>query len=126
MAEFSQIAQSKSRGTIRKFTGHALACLVALAAGSAIFVAAPRTSRVSSASAAPQAMQQKNAPFTVSFGPDLSSTPLDGRVFVVISTTNDPEPRMQIVEEEARSQQLFGADIDGLAPGQQAAIPGEA
>jgi hypothetical protein len=126
MPQFSQIAQGKSRGTIRKFTGHALACLVALAAGSAIFVAAPRTSRVSSASAAPQAMQQKNAPFTVSFGSDLSSTPLDGRVFVVISTTNDPEPRMQIVEEEARSQQLFGADIDGLAPGQQAAIPGEA
>jgi hypothetical protein len=119
----SQSAQSKSRGSIRKFTGYALACLVALAAGSAIFVAAPRAAHLTSA---PQAMQQKNAPFTVSFGSDLSSTPLDGRVFVVISTTNEPEPRMQIVEEEARSQQLFGADIDGLAPGQQAAIPGEA
>ncbi len=118
MAPFSQIAQRQSRGAIRKFTGYALACLIALAAGSAIFVAAPRAS--------PQPRQRrkrKTAPFTISFGSDLSATPLDGRVFVAISTTNDPEPRMQIEEQEAHSQQLFGADVDGLAPGQKAEIP---
>jgi Putative esterase len=118
MATFSPIAQRKSRGTVRKFTGYALACLVAFAAGSAIFMAAPRATR------APQPVPQgKSAPFTISFGSDLSAAPLDGRVFVAISTTNEPEPRMQIEEQEARSQQLFGADIDGLAPGAKAAIP---
>ena len=56
----------------------------------------------------------------------LSPTPLDGRVYVVISTTNDPEPRDQILEEEAKSQQIFGADVDGLAPGQNAIISDDA
>ncbi len=121
MARFLQSAQHQSGNAARKFAGYALACAVALAAGSAIFVAAPRASH------APQpAPQAKAAPFLISFGSDLSATPLDGRVFVAISTTNDPEPRMQIEEQEVRSQQLFGADVDGLAPGQQAAIPGEA
>src|ERR1019366_1636568 len=124
MARSLQSAQRQSRGTARKFAGSAMACLVALAAGSAIFIAAPRAPQ-------PAPQMKSAAPFTISFGSELSATPLDGRVFVVISTNydatkNDPEPRMQIEEQEARSQQLFGADIDGLAPGQKAAIPIEA
>jgi len=123
MARFSQTAQRQSRGAGRKFTAYALACLAVLAADSAIFVAAPRASR-----APQQPMQAKSAgaPFVISFGSDLSATPLDGRVFVVISTNSDREPRTQIVEQEAQSQQIFGADIDGLAPGQKAAIPADA
>ena len=60
--------------------------------------------------------------FVLSFGSDLSSTPLDGRVYAIISTTNEPEPREQILEDEIRSQQIFGADIDALAPHQPAVI----
>ena len=116
MLRSSQNAPRQSRSAARKFVGYALACLVALTAGSAIFLAAPH---------APQA-RNSGTPFVVSFGPELSATPLDSRVFVVISTTNDREPRTQIVEEEAQSQQIFGADIDGLAPGQKAPIPADA
>jgi hypothetical protein len=45
---------------------------------------------------------------------------------VVISTKPDPEPRTQILEEEAQSQQIFGADVDALAPGQNAVIADDA
>jgi hypothetical protein len=64
--------------------------------------------------------------FYVSFGSDVSSTPLDGRVYVIISTTNEPEPRNQILENEIHSQQIFGLDVDRLAPGQDAVISDDA
>jgi len=64
--------------------------------------------------------------FHVSFSSDVSSTPLDGRVYVIISTTNDPEPRFQILENMVHSQQIFGIDVDGLAPGQNAVISDDA
>ncbi len=57
----------------------------------------------------------------VSFGPDLSKTPLDGRLLVMMSTDPKEEPRFQITEN-SKTQQIFGIDIDGLSPGQEAAI----
>ena len=75
--------------------------------------------------AVPQTPSAKSSPqprFTISFGPDLSPSPLDSRVYAIISTTNNPEPREQILEDEIHSQQIFGADINGLAPGQPAII----
>lgn len=98
-----------------KRASHALAFFFLLTACSATLPAAPQTK---SSGAQPR--------FAVSFGSDLSPTPLDGRVYVVISTTSDPEPRTQILEEEAKSQQIFGVDIDALAPGQNAVIPADA
>jgi len=76
--------------------------------------------------ASPQGGAQARPRFAISFGSELSATPLDGRVFVVISTTNDPEPRFQILEEEAKSQQIFGTHVDALAPGQNATISDDA
>jgi len=57
----------------------------------------------------------------VSFGPDLSKTPLDGRLLVLLSTDDKEEPRFQITEN-TKTQQIFGIDVDGLQPEQDAVI----
>ena len=62
--------------------------------------------------------------FEVSYPADLAKGPLDGRVLLAISTNDKAEPRFQIVEELAESQQLFGVDVDRLAPGAAATIDG--
>ncbi len=51
----------------------------------------------------------------------LSSTPLDGRVLLMISTSGDQEPRFQI-SEGVKSQQIFGVDAEGFAPGKPVVI----
>ncbi len=101
-----------------KFAARPLAGVAALFVSVAILSAAPQPPREKSPAAQPR--------FAISFGSDLSSAPLDGRVYVVISTNNDPEPRDQILEVEVHSQQVFGADIDALAPGQPALINDDA
>ena len=58
----------------------------------------------------------------VTYPASLNAGPLDGRVLVAISTTDKPEPRFQIDEEEAKSQQLFGVQVDGLKPGAPATV----
>ena len=76
--------------------------------------------------AVPQAASEKTpgarARFAISFSTELSAAPLDGRAYVIISTSNEPEPRFQILEEEVKSQEIFGVDVDGLKPGQPAVI----
>jgi hypothetical protein len=48
----------------------------------------------------------------------VASSPVDGRVLLLISTSADGEPRFQISDTHvARSQQVFGVEADGLAPG---------
>ncbi|MGO9918588.1 MAG: alpha/beta hydrolase-fold protein [Isosphaeraceae bacterium] len=59
----------------------------------------------------------------VSFGPELSKTPLDGRLLVMLSTDSKDEPRNQI-SDSTKTQQVFGIDVDGLAPDQEAKIDG--
>jgi hypothetical protein len=56
--------------------------------------------------------------FTVTFDPKLSASPIDGRVYVAISTESRGEPRFQISESEYQSQQLFGVDVNGFGAGQ--------
>jgi hypothetical protein len=55
--------------------------------------------------------------FSVSFTKEHSSQPLDGRVFVLLSTDASQEPRMQI-DLSVKTQILFGVDVDALTPGQ--------
>jgi hypothetical protein len=100
-----------------KFHFYSLACLAAISSHSAILQAARE---------APSAKTTPQPRFAISFGSNLSATPVDGRVYVVISTTADPEPRTQILEEEVQSQQVFGADVEALAPGQNAIIAEDA
>lgn len=55
----------------------------------------------------------------ISFTREASAAPVDGRVFLLFSTQltdNKKEPRFQIIEDETKSQQIFGVDVDGLTP----------
>jgi hypothetical protein len=60
--------------------------------------------------------------FEISFPKQMSATPLDGHVLLVISNNDDKEPRFQISFMTPDSQQVFGVDVDGLAPGTAAVI----
>lgn len=59
--------------------------------------------------------------FAISFPAEKSSVPLDGRLLLLISTSEAQEPRFQI-NDGPNTQQVFGVDVDGLAPGQAAII----
>jgi hypothetical protein len=60
--------------------------------------------------------------FEISFPSSLSDRPLDGHIMLGIAKDEKPEPRYQLREEEARSSQFFGLDVDALAPGASATI----
>jgi len=66
----------------------------------------------------PQAAKIK---FAISFPQERSKTPLDGRMLLLISTNDANEPRFQI-NDGANTQLVFGVDVDGLQPGQEAMI----
>ncbi len=59
--------------------------------------------------------------FAVSFTEQQSKTPLDGRMLLLISTDGSQEPRFQI-NDGLKTQQVFGANVDGLKPNQKAVI----
>jgi hypothetical protein len=101
-----------------RFVGNLLRNLAAVALFCAPLRATPQSTHEKAVAAQTR--------FAISFSSELSAAPLDGRVYVVISTTNVPEPRFQILEDEVKSQQIFGADVDGLAPGQNAIIADDA
>src|SRR5882672_11890611 len=54
--------------------------------------------------------------FTVRVAPGLATAPLDGRLLLLVSKDESQEPRFQI-EDGPKSQQAFGIDVDGWAPG---------
>ena len=60
--------------------------------------------------------------FEISFPKEAGATALDGHVLLLISTNNKEEPRFQILEDFAESQQAFGLDVDALAPGMPAVV----
>ena len=65
---------------------------------------------------------QRPAPrFAVSFPAARSATPLDGRVLLILSTDSGGEPRFQVGDGPS-TQIIFGINVDGLRPGQDAAI----
>ena len=57
--------------------------------------------------------------FEVSFPPSAHGGPITGRVVIMISRTNDREPRLQIGRNGAP---FFGRDVEGLKPEQPAVI----
>ncbi len=59
------------------------------------------------------------AQFRVSFPETVHEGPVTGRVFVMISRTDDREPRLQIGRE---GSPFFGRDVVGLQPGQAGVI----
>ncbi len=89
-----------------------------IAASAVVVLASPMIGRAE----APADAAKGPAPrFIVRFGPDVSSQPLDGRLLVILSTQKDGEPRFQIAQN-VRTQQIFGVDVEGLAPGQGAVV----
>jgi hypothetical protein len=54
----------------------------------------------------------------ISFPESVASTPLDGRMLLLVSTDGSQEPRFQIGDND-RTQQVFGVDVEGLRPGQE-------
>jgi hypothetical protein len=61
--------------------------------------------------------------FRVTFPVSTHAQPITGRVFVVISNRENPEPRLQ-VGFWGDASPLFGADVVGLKPGDAATIDG--
>ena len=109
---------SVSRKVVGKFLVHVLVYLSLFAVAPMFLMSAPQISPAKNSAAQPR--------FAISFDSKLSPTPLDGRVYIVIATKDDPEPRAQILEVEVSSQQVFGADVDALSPGQNAIISDDA
>jgi hypothetical protein len=62
--------------------------------------------------------------FTVRFGPEVCDQPLDGRLLLMVSNDPGAEPRDQIVDGP-KTQLTFGIDVEGLNPGEDAAIDGD-
>ncbi|MCH7720154.1 MAG: hypothetical protein IH988_04080 [Planctomycetes bacterium] len=59
----------------------------------------------------------------VSFSSERSAAALDGRMLLMLATDESKEPRFQI-SDNAKTQQIFGIDVDGLMPGDDAVIDG--
>jgi hypothetical protein len=60
--------------------------------------------------------------FEVAFPKEMSAAPLDGHVLLLISNNDTKEPRFQISFMTAESQQVFGVDVDALAPDAPAVV----
>jgi Putative esterase len=84
----------------------------------------------SAAAAAPGPGDSPEEPlkFELSFPASVRGEPADGRLFVVVSKEGQPEPRLQFGKEgdQYRSTPFFGEDVEGLKPGQWAAVGGAA
>jgi Putative esterase len=89
---------------------------VAVVVTAAAIVGAATTAEPAFAGAAP------GSKFEVSFPSSLRSTPVTGRVLVIISTHNETEPRMQVGDWDNRVVPFLGADVDQLKPGLPAVI----
>ena len=62
---------------------------------------------------------------TVTYGADKSAEPLDGRVLLLLSTDKSAEPRFQISDTSLKTQQVFGVDVLGWKPGEEAVFAGD-
>lgn len=67
------------------------------------------------------AQQSSSTKFEISFPASAHAGPITGRVSVVISKRETPEPRMQ-AGSWGDTSPIFGADVEALAPGRAAAI----
>ena len=59
--------------------------------------------------------------FGVGFAKLVSTGPIDGRIILLLSTSDETEPRLQ-VRAGVNAVQLFGVDVEGMAPGEQAVV----
>src|SRR5262249_28916225 len=64
-----------------------------------------------------QAVAAQGPEFSISFPKERSAAPLDGRVFVLLSTDPSGEPRNQI-SISYKTQAIFGLDVNQVKPGE--------
>ncbi len=96
-------------GMVRPFSKLVLTCSAALCMwGGAVFGADANQTR-----------------FSVTFPVARSAKPLDGRVFLLLSTDGSAEPRMQI-SNSPRTQMIFGLDVENLTPGHAVTVDSKA
>jgi hypothetical protein len=71
--------------------------------------------------------QERDTPIrvAVSFSNAQSRDPIDGRLLVIFSSLKEGEPRFQVTDGPG-AQPIFGIDVAGLAPGQQAIVDSSA
>jgi hypothetical protein len=62
--------------------------------------------------------------FGISFEEAVSQEPLDGRVLLILATDDGSEPRLQVTAGIA-APQIFGIDVEALAPGEEAFVDDE-
>lgn len=103
-----------------KPTESRLVLAVALLAGMAAFLG-PGSSAMAVATVLVDQAKETALQIRVRFGPELGKSPLDGRVLVMLSRDPAEEPRLQI-NDSPKTQQIFGIDVEGLGPGQDAVI----
>ncbi|MBI4419295.1 MAG: hypothetical protein HY560_00570, partial [Gemmatimonadetes bacterium] len=65
------------------------------------------------------AQQRSGLRFEISFPNTVRAEPVTGRVYIMISRRNDPEPRLQIGRTGVP---FFGRDVERLAPGAAAVV----
>ncbi len=56
----------------------------------------------------------------VSYSKELGSGPFDGRMLLMLADNDSREPRFQISSRNEDAQPIFGIDVEGLRPGQEA------
>jgi hypothetical protein len=59
--------------------------------------------------------------FEISLAPEWETGPLDGRVILLISTSESPEPRFQSLRSP-NPPQAFGGDVEALGPGESTVL----
>jgi hypothetical protein len=64
--------------------------------------------------------------FSVTLPKGDRTTPVDGRLLIVLSKDSKAEPRMQVTSNTLASQQIFGTDVEGLQPGAEVTLQGDA
>ena len=61
--------------------------------------------------------------FEIAISPELDTGPLDGRVLLLLSEADDPEPRFQRLRS-SNPPQIFGGDVEALRPGESTMLDG--
>ncbi len=70
----------------------------------------------------PPAPRATSLRFEVGLAKEVSSAPVDGRLFVVLGSTNSPEPRLAIGRTGMDSAPVLGRDVDRFAAGRTAVL----
>ena len=97
---------------------------VAAALGAVALATSCSSDRPAISRAARTAPQPSPLKFGISFDQSVSDAPLDGRIILILATSEEPEPRFQ-VSSGLSAPLVFGIDVDSLAPGTEAVIDWE-